>query len=230
MRGVEQPIAYHPEGDVLTHTFHVLAEAQKIIKNRPERHDAILALAALFHDTGKPHTVRPHPKYGYDCFFGHDEAGERIALDTLAAWAIPGGIASRVADLVRHHMIPGGDVTERTCVKLIRKLGNTTEESLPLVERLFDLALCDARGAMAVGENILTARRLFCEVRDNLLRAEEASSKRLLNGNDVMEILGIPPGREVGKILDELDVAVGGGKLRGRDEAVEWLKNGRSAL
>jgi poly(A) polymerase len=229
MRGVEQPAAFHPEGDVLAHTFHVLAEAQKTIENR-RGNDVVFAFAALFHDVGKPQTVRPHPKYGYDCFFGHDEVGERITMDTLGAWAIPGGITSRAAALVRHHMIPGGDFVERTCVKLIRKLGYTDADGVPLTDRLFDLALCDARGSMGTGKNILAARRLFCEVQDNLLRAKEASSKRWLDGNDVMKILGIPPSREIGRILEELDVAVGAGKLRCKDEAAEWLKNGRPAL
>ena len=224
MRGVEQPVEFHPEGDVLAHTFHALAEVQKIIENRHCR-DAVFALSALFHDSGKPKTLRPHPKYGHNCFFGHDEAGERIALDTLSAWAVPGSITSEVAPLVRYHMIPGGEFTERTCVKLIRRLGNTEGNKTPLVDRLFDLALCDAKGAMGSGENILAARQLFCEVRDNLSRAKEASSsKKWLDGHDVMEILGIPPGRKVGQLLEELDVAVGTGKLRGKSEAVEWLR------
>jgi len=224
MRGVEQPVEFHPEGDVLAHTFHTLTEVQKVIENRNCR-DAVFALSALFHDAGKPQTLRPHPKYGHNCFFGHDEVGERIALATLSAWAIPGSITSEIAPLVRYHMIPGGEFTERTCVKLIRRLGNTEGDKMPLIDRLFDLALCDAKGAMGSGENILAARRLFCEVRDNLFRAKEASSsEKWLDGHDVMKILGIPPGRKVGQILEELDVAVGAGKLRGKNEAVEWLR------
>jgi tRNA nucleotidyltransferase/poly(A) polymerase len=225
MRGAEQHPAFHPEGDVLTHTFRVLAEAQRIIEKRPKgrRQDIELALAALFHDTGKPQSAQPHPKYGHICFFGHDELSERIALARLGTWALPGKIAPRVASLVRCHMIPGGNFAERTCVKLLRKLG------ADLAEVLFNLALCDARGSMAEGENILTARKLFHEVRNNLRRAEEASSRRWLDGHDVMKILAIPPGREVGKILEELDVAIGSGKLRSKEEAIQWLKNLRES-
>jgi poly(A) polymerase len=222
MRGVNQPPLFHPEGDVLKHTFCVLKEAQRRIERLDEKRDAVLALAALFHDAGKPQTVRAHPKYGYACFFGHDEAGERVSMDVMSAWAVPGKIASRVAALVRHHMIPGGDFTERTCVKLLRRLGPE------LSEKLFDLALCDARGAMGSGENIQSARGLFREVRNNFLQAEAALAKRLLDGHEVMSVLEIPPGREVGKILEELDLAVGTGKLRDKGEAVEWLKNLRA--
>jgi putative nucleotidyltransferase with HDIG domain len=217
MREVEQPVIFHPEGDVLRHTFRVVEEAEKIIENRPEKRDIVLALAALFHDVGKPRTAQPHPKYGHPCFFGHDEIGESMALDLLNKWAVPGKISSHVTSLVRCHMIPGGDFTERTGVKLIRKLGQE------LSEKLFELAFCDAKGAMGSGENIIAARRLFRKVQDNLLRAEEASARRLLDGNDIMEILGILPGRAVGKMLEELDVVVGTGEIRNREEAVEWL-------
>ncbi|MDR2179208.1 MAG: HDIG domain-containing protein [Synergistaceae bacterium] len=216
MRGVEQPVIFHPEGDVLRHTFRVLAEAEKTMENTGQ--DVVLALGALLHDVGKPQSAQPHPKYERVCFFGHQEAGEEIALDLLSGWAVPGKTASQVAALVKHHMIPGGNFTKRTCVKLIRKLGPE------LAEKLFDLALCDARGSMGSGENIQAARELFLEVLDNLRQAQEASDKRWVNGHDVMEILGIPPGPEVGRVLEELDVAAGTGRLRGKDEALGWLK------
>jgi putative nucleotidyltransferase with HDIG domain len=215
MRGVEQPAAFHPEGDVLAHTFRVAAEAQKAIGTRPDKQDIVLALAALLHDVGKPGSVRAHPKYERVCFFGHEQAGEQMAADMLTAWAVPGKIAEQVASLVRRHMLPGGDFTERTCVKLLRQMGADAE-------RLFDLALCDVRGAMGTGENILSARKLFRKVRDNLA---SGPARRWLDGNDVMDILQIPPGRQVGRILEELDVAIGAGKLRTRDEAVEWLRH-----
>ncbi|MDR2528459.1 MAG: HD domain-containing protein [Synergistaceae bacterium] len=214
MRGVLQPPFFHPEGDVLTHTFRVMAEVQRTC--RPKGEEALLALAALFHDTGKPRTARPHPKYGHTCFFGHEEAGEKVALEALSAWAVPAKTASGVAALVRLHMIPGGCFTERTCVKLLRKLGKE------LTETLFDLALCDARGSMGSGEGILAARKLFFQVRERLA----TSSKRWLDGHDVMEILGLSPGPQVGRILEELDVAVGKGKLHSKEEAAEWLKSG----
>jgi putative nucleotidyltransferase with HDIG domain len=219
MRGVEQPIVFHPEGDVLKHTFRVLEEAEKTIENRPEGQDAVLALAALLHDAGKPQTAGIHPKYGHACFFGHDKAGWEISLGLLNEWAVPGKIASQVAALVRYHMVPGGDFTKRTCVKLIRKLG------ADLSEKLFELALCDAKGSMGEGKNIQEARALFREVLDNFRKAEEASGRRWLNGHDVMEILGIRPGPEVGNILEELDVAIGTGRFRDKGEAAEWLKN-----
>jgi hypothetical protein len=115
-------------------------------------------------------------------------------------------------------MIPGGNFTKHTCVKLVRGLGPE------LSEKLFDLALCDAWGSMGGGKNIKAARGLFREVLNNLRQAEEASGKRWLNGHDVMRILDVPPGPEVGRILEELDVAIGTGEIRSKEDAVEWLK------
>jgi hypothetical protein len=115
-------------------------------------------------------------------------------------------------------MIPGGNCTERTCVRLIRKIGAEA------AERLFTLALCGARGTMSPGENILAARKLFVQVRGNLAQAQKTSSKRWLDGNDVMALLKIKPSREVGRVLEELDIATGAGELHSREEAIEWLK------
>jgi hypothetical protein len=141
-----------------------------------------------------------------------------VSLNLLCEWGISKKIASQIVALVRHHMIPGGDFTKRTCVKLIRKLG------AELSEKLFDLAFCDAKGNMGDGESIQRARGLFHEVQDNLRQTEEASGKRWPNGHDVMQILGIPSGPEVGRILEELDAAVGTGELCGKNEAVRWLR------
>jgi tRNA nucleotidyltransferase/poly(A) polymerase len=218
MRGVEQPVIFHPEGDVLAHTFRVLDEAQKEIRKRPEKRDSVLALSALLHDVGKPPCARPHPKYDRACFFGHEKTGEQMTWDILNRWSVPGKITAQVAALVRHHMIPGGNFTERACVRLIRKIGAEN------VEQLFALALCDARGTMGTGENILAARELFSQVQENLSRAQDASSRRWLDGNDVMAVLKIQPSREVGRVLEELDVAIGVGELHSREEAIEWLK------
>ncbi|MDR1379290.1 MAG: HD domain-containing protein [Synergistaceae bacterium] len=218
MRGVEQPAIFHPEGDVLAHTIRVVGEAQKEIRKHPEKRDVVLALAALLHDVGKPRSARPHPKYDRACFFGHEKTGELMVWDILSKWSIPGKITAQVTALVRHHMIPGGNFTERTCVKLIRKIGAET------AEQLFTLALCDARGTLGTGDNILVARELFAQVHDNLYRAQDASFRRWLDGNDVMDILKIQPSREVGRVLEELDVAVGAGELHSREEAIEWLR------
>ena len=221
MRAIEQPAIFHPEGCVLTHTFRVMNEVQGLNIN-----NIILTLAALFHDVGKPHTIRKHPKYERDCFYKHDLVGSRIALEVLNTWAIPNYINSAVSSLVRYHMFHMGRITKRTCVKLLRKFGNTLEESLPLAELLFDLAFSDARGAMDTGEKILVARERLYEVHDNLFQVKTSSNNRLLSGKEIMHILGIPPGREVGRILEEIDVAVSAGKFSNKNEVEEWLKNG----
>jgi tRNA nucleotidyltransferase/poly(A) polymerase len=213
MRGVAQPAEFHPEGDVLAHTFRVLAEVQSRGK------DTILALAALLHDAGKPVTARPHPKRDHVCFFGHETEGEAIARATLTSWAAPGKLADRVAALVRCHMTPGGNVTERTCVRLIRSLG--AEDA----ERLFALAMCDARGSMGEGTNIAEARVMLHRVMENFSEAGAGAGAHALplNGHDVMRLLGIPPGRAVGRVLEELDGAVGSGEVRTREDAERFV-------
>ena len=118
-------------------------------------------------------------------------------------------------------MQPSQTFTERTAVKLIRRIGadNAT--------LLFVLALCDARGSSGEVGSIVEARATFEGVMDNLVRAESAQqnkSQRLLNGNEVMEIMNLKPGPWIAQILEDLDVATGSGTLQTKEDALLWLK------
>src|SRR5271157_5732176 len=68
MKGVEQPPAFHPEGDVYRHTLLLLEKL-----HQPT---ATLALGALLHDVGKPPTFRVAERIRFD---GHVEEGVRVA-------------------------------------------------------------------------------------------------------------------------------------------------------
>lgn len=118
-------------------------------------------------------------------------------------------------------MQPSQTFTERTAVKLIRRIG---AENAKL---LFVLALCDARGSSGEVCSIVGARAIFEGVMDNLVRAEsvqQSKSQRLLNGNEVMEIMNLKPGPGIAQILEDLDVATGCGTLQTKEDALLWLK------
>ena len=222
MREMEQSPIHHPEGDVLAHTFLTLREAQSVMQqNGDQISDVILTLAALLHDVGKPSSASIHPKLDRISFFGHESAGMQIASKMITPWAIPEEIRAPVLHLINHHMQPSQTFTERTAVKLIRRIGADN------AKLLFVLALCDARGSSGEVDSIVAARAIFEGVMDNLVRAESAQqskSQRLLNGNDVMEIMNLKPGPWIAQILEDLDVATGSGTLQTKEDALLWLK------
>ena len=222
LRGVEQSPIHHPEGDVLAHTFLTLREAQSVIRqNDDQNSDIVLGLAALLHDIGKPASACIHPKLDRISFFGHESAGMHIANKMITPWAMSEEIRVSVLHLINHHMQPSQTFTERTAVKLIRRIG---AENAKL---LFVLALCDARGSSGEVCSIVGARAIFEGVMDNLVRAEsvqQSKSQRLLNGNEVMEIMNLKPGPGIAQILEDLDVATGCGTLQTKEDALLWLK------
>ncbi len=95
---------WHPEGDVLTHTALVVDAAARIAgRDRLEGDDrAVLVLAALCHDLGKPETTRVDPD-GRIRSPGHTEALAPIERH-LGRIGAPGHLARRVIALSRHHL------------------------------------------------------------------------------------------------------------------------------
>jgi poly(A) polymerase len=100
MRGVSQPPEFHPEGDVWTHTMLMLEKL-------PAGSSATLAWGALLHDIGKPATYQPHDPAVPNSrihFYGHVEAGVRIAETVLARLRFSNDDTAQIVSLVRNHM------------------------------------------------------------------------------------------------------------------------------
>ncbi|HEU5021860.1 MAG TPA: CCA tRNA nucleotidyltransferase, partial [Bryobacteraceae bacterium] len=93
LKGVEQPPAFHPEGDVWTHTLLMLEGL---------RNPTIeLALGVLLHDIGKPATFRIADRIRFD---GHVEKGIEIAHSLLNRLRYPGAVIEQVEALIANHM------------------------------------------------------------------------------------------------------------------------------
>jgi poly(A) polymerase len=107
MKGVEQPPAYHPEGDVWVHTLMLLEHLEAGCS-------ATLAWGMLLHDVGKPATFQPpDPAKPGDRirFNGHAEVGTRMAEVLLQRLRFSNEEMAQVLALVKNHM-RFGDVLE----------------------------------------------------------------------------------------------------------------------
>jgi hypothetical protein len=97
LKGIEQNRAWHPEGDVYTHT-------QVVVDRLAKFNDINLSLAGLFHDTGKDRTTRPNPKTGKPTSPKH----EIYSAQTVRVWSkwisSMGANPNLVEDIVRWHM------------------------------------------------------------------------------------------------------------------------------
>ena len=95
MLGVLQPPAFHPEGDVFTHTRMLLDDYRG--------GGLEVALAALLHDVAKPPTFSRDDD-GRIRFFGHADRGAEMAGEILTRLRYSNDTVSRVQDLVARHM------------------------------------------------------------------------------------------------------------------------------
>ncbi|MCL1595340.1 MAG: CCA tRNA nucleotidyltransferase [Actinomycetia bacterium] len=181
----------HKHKDVLAHTIAVVG------KTSP-RYE--LRLAALFHDIGKPAT-REFSGGGVS-FHHHDVVGARMTRARMKDLRYPKTTIEDVSRLVFLHMRPHTykmGWTDSAVRRYVRDAG-------PLLGDLNELVRCDvttrnAKRARAISNRIDDLEVRIAELRE---REELDSLRPPIDGNDVMEHLGIPPGREVGMIMKML--------------------------
>ena len=181
----------HKHKDVLRHTYAVVENTEP---------DLVLRLAALMHDFGKPKTRSITPE-GVQ-FHSHDVVGARIAEERLRALRYPTEIVHAVRDLVWMHMrfhTYGMGWTDGAVRRYVRDAG-------PLLDRLNQLTRADCTTRNP--QRAASLRALQDELEERIARlAEEENLQALrppLDGNEVMEHLGLKPGREIGEALQHL--------------------------
>jgi poly(A) polymerase len=199
---------------VLAHTIAVVA------KTRPR---LIVRLAALLHDVGKPKTRAIGPR-GVS-FHHHEVVGARMARDRLKALRYRNDVIEDVQRLVFLHLRFHGYSDEVWTDAAVRRYAR---DAGPLLDELNELTRCDCTTRNERRARMLAARMDALEERIAELteREELAAIRPDIDGNRVMELLGVGPGRVVGEALQMLlEARLDEGPL-GADEAeqrvVSW--------
>jgi poly(A) polymerase len=185
--------------DVYLHSLTVLDQAIGLEEEYGLDRDLVLRLAALLHDIGKPKTRSRLPG-GRVAFHHHEVVGAQMARARLTALRFSADVVADVSRLVelhlRFHGYGTGEWTDSAVRRYVRDAG-------PLLSRLHVLtrADCTTRNK-AKAERLARAYTSLERRIDELSKREELESIRPdLNGDQVMRILGIPPGPMVGKAL-----------------------------
>ena len=151
-------------------------------------------LASLLHDVAKPRAKRGE---GPDStFYNHDAIGGRMANDILTRLKFSRNTTDYVAMLVRYHMFyyNAGEVSESSVRRLLRKVGPEH------IEDLLKVRMADRIGSGVPKAEPYKLRHLRYAIEK--VSKDPLSPKMLaLKGNDIMDILSIPPGPKVGQIL-----------------------------
>jgi poly(A) polymerase len=182
--------------DVYQHSLTVLE--QSIVLEEPYglQPDLVLRLAALLHDIGKPKTRSKLPD-GRVAFHHHEAVGAAMARSRLKALRFPSSVVADVSTLIslhlRFHGYGPGEWTDSAVRRYVADAG-------PLLERLHKLTRSDCTTRNRRKAERLAAAYDALEQRITRLQEQERldAVRPDLDGNAIMEILGIPPGREVG--------------------------------
>jgi putative nucleotidyltransferase with HDIG domain len=211
LKGVKQSPKHHQEGDVFKHTMMVLHNTSPGVENQ---------LAALFHDIGKPAVttlindeIKSH---------GHEDVGAEITEAILKRLKFDNKTIENVKTRVKNHMRPhrlSDEATPKALRKFIRDVGDE------MVDAILDLARADETGKIPPTDQIPDLKQKIEDVR----KEAPPSKKQLLDGKEIMELLKLKSGPQVGeaqKFITELgdEYANKGKELTKEDAKKELLE------
>lgn len=241
--GMTQPSSHHL--DVFAHNIEALRWMEKLLvdpgQGYPDhgaqfvdylaenRRLGWLNWAALFHDIGKPacHRLRD----GRITFYNHDQAGGRFFADIGRRLRRSREEIRQVRRLIELHMWPfhlcnarrKTGITPRACLRLVKAAG----DELP---GLFLLAMADSlAGAGPEKPEGMEAElaALYSQV-DTVYQQSikpVLENPRLLTGHDLIREFGLPSGKVIGEILQQLEAAQVAGEITSRNEAAAWVRS-----
>ncbi|WP_241249442.1 CCA tRNA nucleotidyltransferase [Rhodococcus sp. X156] len=190
---------HHQHKDVYAHSLTVLQQAIDLEQADPDHEspDLVLRWAALLHDIGKPAT-RKHEGGGGVSFHHHEVVGAKMTRKRLRALRHSNQMVNDVAQLVflhlRFHGYGRGEWTDSAVRRYVTDAG-------PLLTRLHKLVRADSTTRNKRRAAMLQAT--YDDLERRIARiAEEEDLARVrpdLDGNAIMELLGVPAGPVVGR-------------------------------
>ncbi len=201
---------------------------------------SLLKFAALLHDIGKPLTWSIDEE-GRHRFIKHEEVGSELAPPILKRLKYGKHAIKYVTALIKNHLYPSqllkcsqseckekicGDfsyISEKSILKMFRKLGDMTPDViiLAMADRL------SARGPEITQEVVdkNLSGLMFLLEKYKEIKDKDISIPKLLSGIEIMKILKIHPGPELGKIIAALKVQQLAGEINTKEEAENFVRD-----
>ena len=189
----------------------------------------ILKLAGLLHDIAKPQTKGPDAT-GRIRFLGHSELGAEMVEARLTQMRFSSRIVAMVARMVEHHLRPSQlrhgqeEPSRRAMYRYYRSVQDVAVDTVYL-------AMADylaAKGPEISADHWANHARML----GRLLQAGSDMTgqspgqgvsrgpERLLTGHDLMQHFNLPPGPQIGRLLEHIEEARAAGEVSTREEAL----------
>lgn len=202
---------------------------ERITDERTRR--GLLFFAALLHDSGKATSTRRGAD-GELHSYGHETIGAKIAVKRSRSLACSNRESEIIERIVKNHMRPNllrkspGGAAPKAVYRFFRDCG---EEGMDIC--LLSLADLLAKRAGAPDRNdwlgLLALNGILLDAWFNHYE-ERVSPPRLMDGNELMTALSIPPGPAVGKALAAITEAQVAGRVHSKQEAIAFIKRRQS--
>lgn len=197
------------------------------VKQDLGRHNrlALLKLAALFHDCGKPAARSIEPAGGRVIFHGHEKAGAAVAEGVAGRLKLSARNRAYFENLVGNHMhaidLSQPQVKPKTLLRWFRRLG---EDMVPLIV----LSMADTQATLGPASNPAERERHTRWARETIFLyhstlRERLASKPLIDGRDLIA-MGVPPGPGLGRVLQTVREAQDEKSITTREEALALAK------
>ncbi|MBA3943539.1 MAG: HDIG domain-containing protein [Herpetosiphonaceae bacterium] len=224
---IDPPLAVTAHPDLwaaLASGARITASMQSAVDGVPR--SALFKLALLMHDIAKPQTKALKPD-GSASFYDHQAIGAEIARDVALRLRISKAGSEYVWTVVHNHMRPGqlAELSTRLSRRAIYRFFAATGDAGPdvLVHMLCDYMAM--RGPQLSPESWKATVEWVNHMLDQFYNVPETvRPEPLVNGHDVMSVLGLPAGPQVGKLMASLREAQASGEVVTRDEALELAR------
>lgn len=238
MRKVNQGPYHHL--DVLNHSFEAVRQLEKILKERKHDKDcvnylnevisserrriALVKLATLLHDIGKPKAKRRLK--GRTLFHGHEGIGARISLEIAKRLKLSNDEINALRKMVFWHLRPGylADNEEVSKRAKFRYFRDTAREGVSTLL----LSLADQRATRGPLTSLASReqheRIVTGLIKEYFKKEKEIKPSRLLTGDDLIKKFKLKPSPLFGKILSSIEELQAIGRIKNQKEAFREVK------
>lgn len=185
--------------------------------------DLVLITAALLHDIGKKATRAFDPE-GNPTFTAHEHVGARMIRKVLKPHGYSNQEIKQIEELVSRHMRAFGFQAKKWTDSAVRRLATEVSDREQLARLLVifqaDITTKNTAFRKQVHSNMKDLERRIEEVRE---ADAKAARRPAVNGNELMELFGLEPGKELGRLMKFLNSEEG--LALSREEAIEAVRS-----